>query len=222
MHFLNLVALSALGVCMAERSHEAEPRRQDTIKSPDGQRSRGATKKYIIEVDRVRYHLPIAIHATLTPSSQSADRGSFGRRLKSNLQETITSKGGYYNEFNCEDLFVGVSIESEVDNVDSLLAMEGVANVWPMRSVPMAAPIGSGKVMGPETKLSNYSVHQWTGVDKLHAKGIRGKGVTVAIIDTGIDYTHKAVGAPFLTNQSTLTWTARRLLWTWMQSSWRI
>lgn len=38
-------------------------------------------------------------------------------------------------------------------------------------------------------------MHQWTGVDKLHAAGIRGKGATVAIIDTGIDYTHKAVSA---------------------------
>lgn len=32
-----------------------------------------------------------------------------------------------------------------------------------------------------------------TGVDKLHAAGILGKGVTVAVVDTGVDYMHRAV-----------------------------
>jgi subtilisin family serine protease len=33
-----------------------------------------------------------------------------------------------------------------------------------------------------------------TGVDKLHAKGYRGEGVTIGIIDAGIDYHHPALG----------------------------
>lgn len=73
--------------------------------------------------------------------------------------------------------------------------MKGVANVWPMKSVPMAQVVKKG-TFGPDVKLTNYSMHQWTGVDKLHAKGIRGKGATIAVIDTGIDYTHKAVSYP--------------------------
>ncbi|KAK0526066.1 hypothetical protein OC834_004941 [Tilletia horrida] len=38
-----------------------------------------------------------------------------------------------------------------------------------------------------------YVPHQMTGIDKLHREGIRGKGQTIGIIDTGIDYTHPAL-----------------------------
>jgi hypothetical protein len=33
-----------------------------------------------------------------------------------------------------------------------------------------------------------------TGVDRLHELGVYGAGVSVAVIDTGIDYTHPALG----------------------------
>lgn len=36
-----------------------------------------------------------------------------------------------------------------------------------------------------------------TGVDKLHALGYTGKGINIAIVDSGIDYTHPALGGCF-------------------------
>jgi subtilisin family serine protease len=36
-----------------------------------------------------------------------------------------------------------------------------------------------------------------TGVDKLHTEGLKGDGVLVGIIDTGIDYNHPALGGCF-------------------------
>ncbi|KAF5618034.1 subtilisin-like serine protease [Fusarium sp. NRRL 52700] len=73
--------------------------------------------------------------------------------------------------------------------------MEGVVNVWQAHKV--AIPKVEFSESGPSSSIRNYSIHHWTGVDKLHAAGIRGKGSTVAIIDTGIDYTHKALGGCF-------------------------
>ncbi|KAK8089853.1 peptidase S8/S53 domain-containing protein [Apiospora hydei] len=41
------------------------------------------------------------------------------------------------------------------------------------------------------------SPHRMTGVDKVHEAGIYGKGVRIAIIDTGVDYLHPALGGCF-------------------------
>lgn len=35
------------------------------------------------------------------------------------------------------------------------------------------------------------------GVDKLHALGIKGKGIKIGIIDTGVDYRHPSLGGGF-------------------------
>ena len=98
----------------------------------------------------------------------------------------------YFRQFDCGDIFNGVVVETDIDNVDTLSRVHGVANVWPMKTVPMASGIRRVKA-ALDFKSHNYSVHQWTGVDQLHTQGIRGKGATIAIIDTGIDYTHRAV-----------------------------
>lgn len=34
-----------------------------------------------------------------------------------------------------------------------------------------------------------------TQVDRLHEKGYLGKGITAAVLDTGVDYTHPALNA---------------------------
>ena len=38
---------------------------------------------------------------------------------------------------------------------------------------------------------------QMGGVDKFHALGIKGKGVKIVIVDTGVDYRHPALGGGF-------------------------
>jgi subtilisin family serine protease len=96
-----------------------------------------------------------------------------------------------FKSLDCSDAFSGMVVESDTDNTDTLLQMEGVVNVWQAHKVSM--PKVEKSKHGPSSSIRNYSLHHWTGVDKLHAAGIRGKGATVAIVDTGIDYTHKAV-----------------------------
>lgn len=82
--------------------------------------------------------------------------------------------------------------------------MPGVANVWQSKNVPVAKPV-TPVLKTSIGRVHNYSMHQWTGVSKLHAEGIRGKGATVAIIDTGIDYTHKAVSIEHASDLTALT-----------------
>lgn len=126
------------------------------------------------------------------------------------------SNSTYYKQFDCSDIFSGISLETSTENADSLRSMPGVVNVWPMRSVPLSRVERKKRVI-PQILKDGYTMHHWTGVDKLHAAGIRGEGVKIAVIDTGIDYTHNAVRPSRYSVQhcliSRLAWW---LLWTWM------
>jgi subtilisin family serine protease len=90
------------------------------------------------------------------------------------------------------DVFSGLSVETDTDNIDTLQDYFAIAKAWPMNQIWLA-PLEPSSVFDSDTAAKNYSVHAWTGVDKLHDAGIYGKGATVAIVDTGIDYNHPAV-----------------------------
>ncbi|KAM0279722.1 hypothetical protein ACHAQH_004413 [Verticillium albo-atrum] len=90
-------------------------------------------------------------------------------------------------------IFRGISIEASVENIDSLRMIGNVANVWRSKTVQLG-PVVNRQDHSDDVGASNYSIHHMTGVDRLHAEGIRGEGVVVAIIDTGIQYTHPALG----------------------------
>ncbi|KAH8900337.1 subtilisin-like protein [Thozetella sp. PMI_491] len=94
------------------------------------------------------------------------------------------------------DVFTGLQIQSKVDNIDSLVSISTVSAAWRSRrySVPKTNATLS---FSDDIAAQNYSVHHATGVDKLHNAGITGKGALVAIVDTGVDYTHPAFGGCF-------------------------
>ncbi|KAF7558786.1 hypothetical protein G7046_g5366 [Stylonectria norvegica] len=171
MKLLHLLQVS-FGVAFAAGKGQLQTRPDPAVVSKSSGRPQG-TRKFIIEVE------------------QGTSIASMARQitLKSSRNDT------YYKGFDCSDVFAGLAIETDEENVDSLRQMEGVLNVWPMRSIRKSW-VEKSRHFSPSVKL-NYTMHQWTGVDKLHAAGIRGKGATVAIVDTGIDYTHKALGGCF-------------------------
>lgn len=109
-------------------------------------------------------------------------------------------------------LFRGASIqfhdlataEEEAIKLDSL---PSVKQVWPNRvySLPKDEVIWTGR-SGGENYIKNvkrqlgndtFTPHVMTQVDKLRAQGVTGKGVKIGIIDSGVDYTHPALGGCF-------------------------
>ncbi|KAL0931115.1 serine endopeptidase [Colletotrichum truncatum] len=97
-------------------------------------------------------------------------------------------------------IFKGASIDTE-DDVDVLKAagqLSGVINVWPALQVKLSEPSSDSlPQLSNLESVGDYSVHHMTGVDKLHEAGILGKGAVIAIVDTGIDYKHPALGGGF-------------------------
>jgi subtilisin family serine protease len=84
-----------------------------------------------------------------------------------------------------------------------------VRNIWPVRvtrrtvqeepqradaAVPTTPEI---RVKRQSQAKRVFSPHVTTQIDKLHAEGVTGKGFRVAIVDSGIDYTHPALGGCF-------------------------
>lgn len=93
------------------------------------------------------------------------------------------------------DAFSGASIASNTYNLDDLLQLPEVANVWPNVLVQLEPTVPES--LSDNATASTYSTHGATGVDKLHARGIYGAGAIVGVVDTGIDYKHPALGGGF-------------------------
>ncbi|KAG6153767.1 hypothetical protein E4U37_002653 [Claviceps purpurea] len=107
-------------------------------------------------------------------------------------------------------LFRGLSfqfhdLEASERRSKQVAALPAVKKMWPVRLVSKQAvegaqvvdtPLDDDKVVTQAGRLhkDKFAPHIMTQVDKLRAKGITGKGVKMAVIDTGIDWTHSALG----------------------------
>ncbi|KAI6348040.1 hypothetical protein MCOR25_010862 [Pyricularia grisea] len=89
-------------------------------------------------------------------------------------------------------VFTGASVETTLQDIDALRLTAGIANVWYNEEVHLLAP-----VVAPRQAVLNetdHAVHWATGVEQLHAQGVLGEGVKVGVVDTGVQYTHTALG----------------------------
>ncbi|KAL7943982.1 peptidase S8/S53 domain-containing protein [Trichoderma barbatum] len=121
---------------------------------------------------------------------------------------TPGAKPGYRvrQTYNSTDYFYGVSVsfDKHVD-LGTLRRTAGVKNAWKVAIVPRPEPYrlrgGPDFSKGSLPNLRGSSkVNQplaMAGVQKLHDQGIKGKGVQIAIIDSGVDYRHPALGGGF-------------------------
>ncbi|TID06721.1 Subtilisin DY [Colletotrichum higginsianum] len=105
-------------------------------------------------------------------------------------------------------IFRGVSFNVE-DHDDKTLSRIGslpqVKNIWPVPliAVPEIDVSWTGKDLKRkykhkrQTNSTAWPPHVMTQVDKLRAGGFTGEGLRFGIVDTGIDYTHPALGGCF-------------------------
>jgi len=94
-------------------------------------------------------------------------------------------------------LFTGASFHlNKHDDFSTIAALDMVSAIWPLtiysRPDPIVERIINLSERSVETKNGSYNdlfpPHVMCGVDKLHAQGYIGEGISVAIIDTGVDY----------------------------------
>ncbi|GJC78230.1 intracellular serine protease [Colletotrichum liriopes] len=101
-------------------------------------------------------------------------------------------------------VFKGVSFNVEDYNNETasrIASLPQVKKLWPVSliKVPDLEVSWTGKDAKHkrQTNSTNWPPHVMTQVDKLRAMGFTGEGLRIGIVDTGIDYTHPALGGCF-------------------------
>ncbi|KAK2593052.1 hypothetical protein QQS21_009260 [Conoideocrella luteorostrata] len=136
------------------------------------------------------------------------------------LAEAIAAKGGRVRRQLDSDVFHGISVQfvnkpEEIEGKSFMKQMKGVKRVWPMRMLDPMVERQPGENSGDksgqksgEKSLRHFSrevsddnppawSHYMTQVTKLHEEGFKGHGIKIAVIDTGVNYRHSALGGCF-------------------------
>ena len=140
-------------------------------------------------------------HGQLTPAVPAPSPSSAGRtggqapdiylvQLASGadtFRQQAKAVGLNYSErFAYKSLFNGVSIRINPNDVGKLAGIASVSNVYPAHFYTL------GPVTTADPELA--TAIQMTGADVAQAAGWTGKGVKVAVMDTGIDLDHADLG----------------------------
>lgn len=118
------------------------------------------------------------------------------------LYASLNKRGAKWSlrrQYDTPGIYLGaaINVASEKD-LTTLADTPHVVSITPVYRRPRPKPMASRVLSTKNTyALQSYAPHVMTGVDKLHAEGIRGKGIKIGIIDTGVDYLHPALGGGF-------------------------
>ncbi|HEX7137586.1 MAG TPA: S8 family serine peptidase, partial [Vicinamibacterales bacterium] len=99
----------------------------------------------------------------------------------------------YSENKHFRELWNGLTVRANGRNADRLRGVPGVAAVYPVTKVRITQEEGQ-----PGNVIDLITAIKMTGVDIAQNElGLTGRGVRVAIIDTGIDYNHPDLGGCF-------------------------
>ncbi|MEV6105407.1 S8 family serine peptidase [Streptomyces sp. NPDC051940] len=114
---------------------------------------------------------------------------AFTAALRKALPAQADGKAVYNVHRRYSEGFAGAALTLPGDRVRELLAIDGVAGVWPDTTVKALSATATTATDAPADTDSDGDAIS-AGLDRLHAEGVTGKGVKVGVIDTGIDYNH--------------------------------
>ena len=95
---------------------------------------------------------------------------------------------GFQERFNFERLFNGLSVAATPAAAGKLGRLPGVVAIWPVEAIPIPEP-------SPSLEPDLLTALAMTGADSAQSElDLSGRGIRVAVIDTGIDYNHPDLG----------------------------
>ncbi|MGG0174734.1 S8 family serine peptidase [Gottfriedia acidiceleris] len=123
-------------------------------------------------------------------SNAEADHVTFKNDLESKAKGTYKINREFKNALN------GVSLQVPANKLKELVKSTAVKAIYSNETVKLDVP--TTEATSTEAKGNGMAAERsFLNIDKLHEEGFTGKGIKVAVLDTGIDYNHPDLKAAF-------------------------
>lgn len=112
------------------------------------------------------------------------------KKFKNELDKVFKSKNkeGYKIRKSYNHALNGVSLEVPANKIQELLSLDVVRAIWSDVEIQLEPPVVREKNVQDGEYVVDSMPH--LKIDQLHSEGFTGKGIKVAVLDTGIDYNH--------------------------------
>ncbi|MFF2876398.1 S8 family serine peptidase [Gottfriedia sp. NPDC057991] len=135
----------------------------------------------------------------LSDSKAASDAYADHTKFKSDLGSLFKTKseGTYKIKREYKHAFNGVAIEVPANKLNELVKSSAVQAIYSDVSVKSDLPVEGKDSTTNTTGKGMADERSYLQIDKLHQEGYTGKGVKVAVLDTGVDYNHPDIKGAF-------------------------
>lgn len=179
-----LMVFSSFGMGVSAQSSEGQPPAPKELAKTFGNIDLSSSKSTTVIVELTESSIVEAKHSGKLQSKANLvkERNKVKAAVKQAAKSSRVNREYDY-------VFSGFSVELKANEIPALLTVPGVKAVYP--DVEYTITEESGSVISEEVFSPQMAASApFIGANKAWEAGFTGKGITVAVIDTGTDYTH--------------------------------
>ncbi|UPM53767.1 S8 family serine peptidase [Gottfriedia acidiceleris] len=135
----------------------------------------------------------------LSESEAASNANADHTKFKSDISSLFKTKsdGSYKIKREYKHAFNGVALEVPANKLNDLMKSTAVQAIYSDVKVKSELPVEEKDSSTNSTGKGMADERSYLQIDKLHQEGYTGKGVKVAVIDTGVDYNHPDIKAAY-------------------------
>ncbi|WP_180232775.1 S8 family serine peptidase [Bacillus sp. AFS055030] len=135
-----------------------------------------------------------SLSAEKAKNNVESDHATFKKVLKSTFKDD--AKGSYKVKRQYKNAFNGVALQVPANKIPELVKSTAVKAIYSDTTVKLDEPVQ--ETTSTEAKGQGMAAERsFLKINELHKEGFTGKGIKVAVLDTGIDYNHPDLKAAF-------------------------